>query len=263
MIDSHLHLQDPVLFDNLNAVLYDAREAGVDRMVVNGTTPDDWASVSDLAQSIPEVSAFYGLHPWYVNEYPDGWQESLRYILTKNPLAGVGEIGLDKWIPNRDWVRQQEAFLTQLGLAHELQRPATIHCLKAWGKLLECLDNSRFDGAFLLHSYSGPADLVNEFVERGSYFSISGYFFRQDKMAKLKVFELVPEDRLLLETDAPDMMPPKALIRKSIMRSESGGPANHPANLVGVYEAYSEWAGISMEETKAMMIQNFSAWHSR
>jgi TatD DNase family protein len=82
-------------------------------------------------------------------------------------------------------------------------------------------------------------------------------------MAKLKVFELVPEDRLLLETDAPDMMPPKTLIRKSIMRSESGGPANHPANLVGVYEAYSEWAGISMEETKAMMIQNFSAWHSR
>ena len=123
MIDSHLHLQDPVLFDNLNAVLYDAREAGVDKMVVNGTTPDDWASVSDLAQSIPEVSAFYGLHPWYVNEYPDGWQESLRYILTKNPLAGVGEIGLDKWIPNRDWVRQQEAFLTQLG---RLKNPGTV-----------------------------------------------------------------------------------------------------------------------------------------
>jgi TatD DNase family protein len=263
MIDSHLHLQDPVLFGRLNAVLSDARKVGIDRMVVNGTTPDDWALVSDLSLSIPEVSAFYGLHPWYVSEYPDGWQERLRYMLTQNPLAGVGEIGLDKWIPDHDLVRQQEAFLTQLGLAHELQRPATIHCLKAWGKLLDCLDKSRFDGAFLLHSYSGPADLVNEFVERGSYFSISGYFFRQNKMAKLKVFELVPGDRLLLETDAPDMMPPKTLIRKSIVRPESGMPANHPANLVSVYEAYSEWAGISMEETKIMIARNFSAWQSR
>ncbi len=104
--------------------------------------------------------------------------------------------------------------------------------------------------------------MIEDFVQRGAWFSISGYFFREDKAAKLAVFDSVPEDRILLETDAPDMLPPERLIGTSLSRPDTGKPANHPANLLGVYKAYSEWAGISPEETQDRMKRNFASWYS-
>ena len=262
MIDSHLHLQDPVLLEKIDVILPEIRAAGVARLVVNGTRPDDWKAVGDLASTNQEVIAFYGLHPWYVNGCRDGWEDLLRGRLESDVTAGVGEIGLDKWIRDHDMARQKVAFASQLEMAQEFQRPAAIHCLKAWGALIDCLDKSPFAGRFLLHSYSGPEEMIEDFVQRGAWFSISGYFFRKDKAAKLAVFDAVPEDRILLETDAPDMLPPERLIGTSLSRPDTGKTANHPANLLGVYKAYSEWAGISPEETRDRMKRNFASWYS-
>ena len=262
MIDSHLHLQDPVLLEKIDVILPEIRSAGVARLVVNGTRPDDWKAVGDLASTNQEVIAFYGLHPWYVNGCRDRWEDLLRGRLESDVTAGVGEIGLDKWMRNHDMARQKMAFASQLKMAQEFQRPAVIHCLKAWGALKDCLDNSPFTGRFLLHSYSGPAEMIEYFVLRGAWFSISGYFFREDKAAKLAVFDSVPENRILLETDAPDMHPPENLIATPLSRPDTGKPANHPANLSGVYKAYSEWAGISRQETRDRMKRNFASWYS-
>jgi len=261
MIDGHLHLQDSVLLESIDDIFTELRSLGVEKLVVNATQPGDWSSVKQLAKDFEEVIPFYGLHPWFVNECENGWEEALRGHL-EDTSAGVGEIGLDKWIRDHNIEWQKTVFLKQLELAHEFQRPTAIHCLKAWGHLMDCLDESLFDGQLLLHSFSGPKELVKKFVDRGAWFSLSGYFFRDDKADKLEVFCSIPEGRILLETDAPDMLPPDRLIRTRLGNTDFGKPVNHPANLVSVYETYSEWSGVSFEAACARIEENFAAWYS-
>jgi TatD DNase family protein len=264
MIDCHLHLQDPRLAAETEEIVSAARALGIATMVVNGTHPGDWDAVARLAASYPEVLPQFGLHPWRAGTEGKGWLERLEELLVGHPQAGVGEIGLDRWIRGNDPVRQREVFSAQLALARRLGRPVSVHCLRAWGALLECLAETPPSAGLLLHSYGGPVELVPELAARGAYFSLSGYFFREGKEAKLATFDAVPRDRLLLETDAPDMAPPEAMRRYRLRgRPGDGEEANHPANLVAVYDAVAARWGMSFEETVAAMRSNFAAWQGQ
>ncbi len=262
MIDCHLHLQDPRLAGEVGGILATLRSLGITRLVVNGTHPGDWDSVEQLAADVPEVIPNFGLHPWRVGTEGADWLDDLSTRLARHPAAGLGEIGLDRWVRGLDFGRQQDAFRWQLDLARRFGRPVTIHCLRAWGRLRELLTKHHPGTGLLLHSYGGPAELVGEFASIGAYFSLSGYFFREGKEAKLATFDQVPHDRLLIETDAPDMAPPPGLLRYRLADASPDDPEapNHPANLVPIYEAVASRQGISLEETIARMRRNFEAW---
>lgn len=255
-IDAHLHLQDPRLGSGLQSILSHLRQSEVSRWVVNGTSPDDWVRVRELARENPEAIAGYGLHPWKVNKVGEAGIETLESFLADDREAIVGEIGLDKWIPDHDIELQKCCFLKQLEIANAYGRSTTIHCLQSWGHLLDCLKAVPPLKSFLLHSYGGPREMVGDFVELGAFFSISGYFFRSDKAKKLAVFDEVPKNRLLLESDAPDMLPPDELIRVPL---DDG--LNHPANLVRIYEAYAEHLELPLDEVVDLMAGNFSRWY--
>ncbi len=261
MIDCHLHLQDARLGDP-SGILSSVRRDKISCLVVNGTHPNDWAEVARLARVAPEVIPSFGLHPWNIDGAADDWAGSLQGWLREFPLAGVGEAGLDRWIKGHDLERQKEVFTTQLELAASWGRPLSVHCLQAWGALLECLRQADLSAGCLLHSYGGPAEMVKDFADLGVFFSLSGYFFREGKEEKLRVFETVPGDRLLLETDAPDMMPPPDFVRVTIPDDEVG-PVNHPANLVSLYEACASWQGRPVAEVVIRTRRNFVAWFFR
>ncbi len=259
MIDAHLHLQDPRLADALPGILEAARELGIERMVVNGTHPGDWEAVERLAAEHPEVTPCFGLHPWRVGSEQAGWLEELESRLKRLPGAGVGEIGLDRWIRDSDFGRQRETFAAQLDLAERLDRPVAIHCLRAWGTMLEILASASPRRAPLLHSYGGPVEMVGDFTALGAFFSLSGHFFHPGKEGKLAAFDAVPADRLLLETDAPDMLPPPEM-RPFHLVDPAGQEVNHPGNLLAIYEAAATRRGWSVEETIGRMRRNFEAW---
>lgn len=259
MIDCHLHLQNLRFEGHLPEIMDAVRKAGIQKLLVNGTSPEDWPRVAGLADEYEEVVPFFGLHPWRVNGVRDGWKNDLVAYLDRYPNGGVGEIGLDRWIRDHDLDAQREAFLYQLSIASEWDRPVAVHCLQAWGSLKECLDQSGISRPFLLHSFSGPVEMVDGFVFLGAYFSISGYFFREEKSEKLTAFESVPPDRILLETDAPDMLPPAGLISIPL-ESVFGDELNHPANLASIYRAYAEWSGLTIGEAVERIETNFSNW---
>ncbi len=242
MIDAHLHLQDCVTVIEKGPLMDQLRSLGVQHLMVNATSPQDWDAVAELAHEFPEIVPSFGIHPWKVDQVPDGWQERLHQLLETFPLAGVGEIGLDRWIRGHNLPLQRELFLQQLAIAEQVRRPVTVHCLQAWGSLLESIRKSDYSGSFLLHSYGGPEEMVQDWVALGAYFSISGYFFRPEKSEKLKVFQSVPKDRILLETDAPDMA-----FGEDQAKYRAEGLQNHPANLELVYDLYSSWSGTSLE----------------
>jgi TatD DNase family protein len=112
--------------------------------------------------------------------------------------------------------------------------------------------------AFVLHSYGGSADLVREFVQRGAFFSFSPYFLHERKARQRDVFQGIPLDRLLVETDAPDMAPPLELNEHPLAESGTGVPLNHPLNLILAYRALAETRGVPMEELTLQMESNFA-----
>ncbi|MCD8481448.1 MAG: TatD family hydrolase [Verrucomicrobia bacterium] len=210
LYDAHNHLQDERLEAQANELVRAARETGVVRMVVNGSTESDWTDVTALAERHPDiVIPSYGLHPWYIHERTAQWEARLREALSARPSA-VGEIGLDRWKADLPWEGQEDVFCTQLRIAAEHNVPASIHCLQAWGRLVERLESTPLPACgFILHSYGGSAELVDRLAPLGAYFSFPGAFAREKKERQREAFRRVPPDRLLIETDAPDQLPPR------------------------------------------------------
>lgn len=234
-VDSHNHLQDPRAGDSA-ALISAMREAGVAHCVVNATCESDWAEVEKLAAAEPDfISPAFGIHPWHAHTASRDWLGNLRGLLEKYPRASVGECGLDQWISFPDLAVQRPVFLDQLGLARELDRAVTIHCLKAWGALFEVFDDAPPPPRFLMHSFNGSIEIARRLIPLGAFFSFSGYFLHPRKSAVLEVFKQLPRDRILLETDAPDMLPPAEVIRHPLPENH-----NHPANLAAIGQALAK-----------------------
>jgi len=239
--DAHNHLQDERLASELEKILRELPG----RCVVNGTREKDWPWVEALAKRCDQIIPAFGLHPWFIKERSQSWFDTLRRLLDANSSACVGEIGLDRWMENPDLADQERVFVQQLELAAERNVAASIHCLKAWGPLEETLRKSRRPGrGFLIHSYGGSAEMVPVFAKMGGYFSISGYFAHARKAAQRKVFKQIPIDRLLVETDAPDMAPPAEL-------------TNRPADIAAIYGFAAGVREIPLEAFAAQIERNF------
>jgi TatD DNase family protein len=269
--DAHNHLQKFVLTSQWTQasqweeVIDICKSLPVTRMIVNGTTEADWEIVDQLSKQWTAIIPSYGLHPWYISQRSPNWLEHLKSrLLQTNAL--MGEIGLDRWVQPHDFEDQIAVFKAQLELAHQLNRPVTIHCLRAWGALLEILGATKIPTTgFLLHAYGGPIEMVKPFVKLGAYFSFSGYFLHPGKESKLETFRQIPQDRLLVETDAPSMaMPnefaefrvkPSAVEKESEM--ESGDKINHPGNLRAIYRALAKIRDIPESDLIKIVKTNF------
>lgn len=257
LFDAHNHLQDERLAPHLPAIVPELHRIGLGRAVVNGTREADWDRVAALAQEHRWILPSYGLHPWFTKERTPDWKERLA-ARVENGHAAVGEIGLDRWIEGADLDDQREVFTWQLALAARHNLPASLHCLKAWGALWEILSTHPLpECGFLLHSYGGPAEMVEGFLKRGAYFSFSGYFLHGRKADRREIFRALPPGRLLVETDAPDMPPPPDYRPFPLPDGPGHHPLNHPANLQTIYKALARLRGESLETLTAQVAENF------
>ena len=291
--DAHNHLQDAALEPHLERIAASWTDiVGTGgAMVVNGTHPTDWPRVAALAARFPFVRPAYGLHPWDAGEdRPADWLARLAAHLDADPLASVGEIGLDRWIldsarpddPRLAGVRrapmkeQVAAFLPQLALAATRDLPVTIHCTQAFGELLPLLRaNARPPCGFLLHGYGGPVELVPELIALGAWFSFNpaflaktarppakcnqiGYTLPGTLSSKLANFRRIPAERLLCETDAPAMLPPQTWRTHKLPPAADGSPINHPGNIESAYAGLAALRGVSLAELTAQIADNFT-----
>lgn len=243
--DCHAHLQDAAFEGRLEEVMGRARAAGVARIVVNGTAPDDWPAVAALAQQFSDlVRPAYGVHPLYVDRAHGDWQTDLRRRLETEPAASVGEIGLDRSEAAGAIEPQLAVFEWQVRLAVDLRRPFTIHCRRAWDLMLPRLQAlAPFPRGFVLHSFNGGEGRVDPLAALGAYFSFSGTLTWPRNRRSPAALAVVPADRVLCETDSPDLAPWRP------DGAEASAP-NEPANLLLVVRriadlrrgTVSEWA---------------------
>jgi TatD DNase family protein len=272
LYDAHNHFHFPALLPHRTQVLADLRAIGLGGAVVNGTCEDEWPVVASLAGEHDWILPSYGVHPWDAGNRSAKWLDTLRARLVAEPMGHVGEIGLDRWIiddlrpddPRLAGLRvapldeQAEVFSRQLALAAELNRAASIHCLRAIGPLHDILRAAPLPArGFLLHAYSGPSELVRPLADLGAYFSYNGNFLQPRHAARAEVFRSVPADRLLVETDAPAMELPPAHERFALPATADGQRVNHPANLAATYDALAQIRGLRVEELASQVADNF------
>lgn len=198
-----MHLQDERLLPDAAGVVKRAQAAHVTELCCNGTRPQDWPEVLELARRYPCILPFTGLHPWHIDDASDAWADELETVVSAHP-CGIGEIGLDfVKSPERD--RQKEVFERQLELARRYARPVSIHCVRAWAALTESLrKSSPLPAGFMVHAFNGSAEIGRELIKIGGYLSFCATAFAENK--RLKTRELLtslPLDRILFETESP------------------------------------------------------------
>ena len=116
LFDAHNHVQDDRLRTDIENVMQRAMVAGVEAMGVKGCCEDDWPRVVDLMETYEGIYPSFGLHPWFIKERSSEWLAALENLLLEHPQAGVGEIGIDHAVGERDDEDQERVFLQQLEL---------------------------------------------------------------------------------------------------------------------------------------------------
>ncbi len=245
LFDTHCHLQDDRMACDVGSVISRATDAGVTRMMCCGSSENDWEPVLELSRRFSCVVPALGIHPWYAGKRSGHWRRTLELLLRNDPRIAVGEIGLDHAIAPRDDRDQAELFESQLELARELDRPVSLHCRKAWGDLMG-LFRKRPGLAVdaIIHSYGGPAELVDELQRMGVYISFSGSVTFERNLRGRTAAVLVSDERLLVETDSPDIPP-----------FGHSGP-NEPAAVVEVAAAIAKLRGTTPEAVASLTFRN-------
>ncbi len=256
LTDIHCHLHEPDFESDLGEVIARALEKGIGQFVCNAGAISDFERLITIAKQYDGIVPCFGIHPWFCGDLPDGWQKELADRLVSHK-AGIGEIGLDSWKPGIPSLElQTKIFREQLALARELDRPVMIHCLKAYDELYQILTNDGVPmSGFLLHAYSGPWTMIVPLAELGGRFSFSHPCFAPDRKKAHKTIAAVPVDRLLLESDSPDLVGPDPLRPYSIRRSD-GRFRNEPANISAIIEILAAIRRTSQSELIQQIIKN-------
>ncbi|EPS61194.1 hypothetical protein M569_13605, partial [Genlisea aurea] len=262
LFDSHCHFQDPRTLKLAPKLIKESLDLGVTHFAVNGVSENDWHLVKQMSETYPCVIPNFGLHPLFISDRTSNWMETLNDFLTATPSAGVGEIGLDKGSVGKqiDFSQQVEVFCSQLRLAKALKRPASVHCVRAYGHLLEILKREGpFPHGVVLHSYLGSAEMVSELSKLGAYFSFSGFLMSLKESKARKVVKSVPGERILLETDSPDGKPPGSVPSVRELEDDDDMDTdmlNHPANILAVLGYVAAVLGMEEKEVAELSYRN-------
>lgn len=231
--------------EDLDAVLARARAAGVDTIVVTGTSVEESRHAADLAAT-HGLYATAGVHPHHARDCDERTIPALRGIAAHAKVVAIGECGLDfnrNYSPHPD---QEKWFVAQLELAAELGKPLFLHSRDAHPRLAEILRNLRV-GKAVAHCFTGEADELRAYLDLGLYIGITGWICDERRGAHLLgLVRQVPRDRLLLETDSPYLTPRDLRPQPKARRNE---PAHLPHILRAVARARGEPAEALAEAT--------------
>ncbi|WPO99297.1 TatD family hydrolase [Pseudomonas sp. HR96] len=240
LIDTHTHLDFPDFDADRATLLEQAREVGVERIVVLGVHRENWQRVWQLAEQTPGLYAALGLHPVFLEQHRPEHLGQLRDWLERlagHPqLCAVGEFGLDYYIETLDRERQQALFEAQLQIAKDCNLPALLHVRRSHAPITAALKRYRLERRGVIHAFSGSREEAREYLKLGFKLGLGGAATWPQALRLRKVLAELPLDAVVLETDAPDMAP-----------AMYPGVRNSPVHLPQIAEALAGIMGVEVE----------------
>lgn len=247
IFDSHAHLDAKEFDDDRAEVLEKIKKAGVAYVLNPGVDIETSRAAVKLASEHPWIYAAVGYYPQETRHMNYDLLEEIEKLAADPKVKAIGEIGLDYHWDDTPVRVQQFWFREQIRLAEKLEMPIAIHDREAHGDVFEILQE---EGAFdkikiLFHCYSGSAEFARQLTDRGCYLSIAGPITYNTNRKAAAVLAVVPEDRLLVETDSPYLTP-----------VPHRGERNDSSYIVHTIEKAAGYLGKTFEETAELTYRN-------
>ena len=254
LVDSHCHLDYPDFSAELPQVVARAHAAGVSHLVTISTRVKRFDEIRAIAERFDPVFCSVGTHPHQAAEEPDVTSADLVRLAAHPKVVAIGEAGLDYHYDNSPRAAQEQGLRTHIAAARETALPLVIHAREADADMAAILEEESAKGAFpfLLHCFTGGADLARRAVALGGYVSFSGVITFKKSEDLRAIAASLPEDRLLVETDAPFLAP-----------TPHRGKRNEPAFVRQTAIALAEARGVSLEAIAAATTRNFFTLFSK
>jgi len=248
IIDTHCHLDDARYEEDLETVIAQAKKEGVERFVIPGADPATLERAVEISEAYEGVYFAVGVHPYDAKNYD---RKALEAYVEHPKCVAVGECGLDYYrLPEsekeiaEEKALQKEVFLDQILFAKEKRKPLIVHIREASADSAELLERYAGGEGGVLHCYNADASLL-KLAKRNFYYGIGGVLTFKNARKLVNVYPQIPQERLLIETDAPYLTP-----------HPFRGKRNEPAYCVHIAEKMAELSGVSVASISETTTQN-------
>ena len=255
-IDTHCHFDVEEFADDRAQVAADAYAQGIEAIAVIAYLAKYWPQLLSVCQQFnqPQLLPVLGLHPCYITEHQHSDLVQLEQHLQHNDCIAVGEIGLDTYIAEikqaEFYQKQQVFFVQQLALAKQYQKPVVLHVRKAHADVFKIIKQLKFSEGGIVHAFSGGIEEAKTYIKFGFKLGIGGSLTYPQAKRLHSVVNAMPIESLVIETDAPDMIP-------MLHRQENAKyTRNSPAYLPTVALALAQAKHLSLEQLAQILWKN-------
>jgi len=245
LFDTHAHMDSRSFNEDREALLQSLPEQGIGLLMNPGCSLESSKKAVQLSREYDYIYAAVGSHPDAADEVNDAVLNEYRMLCKLNPkVKAIGEIGLDYHYEDIPRDLQKKAFLAQLELARELDLPVIVHEREAHEDGMAIIKQfPQVAGVF--HCFSGSAQMAQELVKLGWYIGFTGVLTFKNARRAIEAAEVIPLERIVLETDCPYMSP-----------EPFRGRRNDPGKIYRMAEKIAEIRGISAEEAARITFEN-------
>ena len=247
IFDTHCHLNSEELYERIEEVLASANKVGVDKFLIVGWDKESSFRAVEIAHRYEGCFAAIGFHPTDIDGVSEEDYLETMALVDDPKVVAIGEIGLDyHWVKDPEQrEKQKEWFIKQIDFANEHKKPISIHNREAFQDCLEILKKHRPLYSGVMHCYSGSVELLDDVLALGLYIGLDGPLTFTNAKTPKEVCEVVPLDRLLVETDSPYLSP-----------HPLRGTVNEPKNIALVIDEIARLKGISKKHILEVIYNN-------
>ena len=248
MIDSHCHLDHEHLIANLDQVIANSKNVGLEKLLTICTTLQSYEKITNIVKKDPMIFGTFGIHPHETKNNDVSKDEIITKINLNNKIIGVGETGLDFYYNNSDKDLQIKSFLKHIDAAKDLNIPLIIHSRNAEDETYDILKKNHSNKLkILMHCFTGSTEFATKLLPLNAFFSASGIITFKNSLNLQETFKMIPKNRLLIETDSPYLSP-----------VPYRGKKNEPAFIKFTAEKLAELQNIKISELVDITTNNFN-----
>ena len=249
MIDSHCHLDHEPLFKNIKEVIDRSKKIGINKLLTICTTIKSFENILQLINLDNIIYGTFGIHPHESEKDVINKQKIINSIKKHKKIVGVGETGLDFFYNHSNYDKQISSFKVHIEASIETNLPLIVHSRDAENETYKILESYKnYNPKILMHCFTGTKKFSDKLLSLNAYFSASGIITFKDSHELQETFKIIPNEKLLVETDSPFLAPIP-------MR----GKKNEPSYIIYTLKKLAELKNISEKEIINITTNNFNS----
>ena len=253
MIDTHCHLDQQPLIDNLTKIIKRSKDVGIKKLLTISTTVVSFEKILEIIKLDPIIYGTFGIHPHEADKELLSKNEIVNNFKNNKKVIGVGETGLDFYYNNSNKINQIKSFENHIEASIDLKIPIIVHSRNAEDETYEILSKYKKDNLkILMHCFTGSSNFAKKLLNFNTYFSASGIITFKNSLDLQNTFRSIPKDKLLIETDSPFLAP-----------VPHRGKKNEPSFIIFTLKKLAELRKIDQNELANITTDNFNKLFSK